>query len=118
MADLAEEYRVGRSTIHRVIHGEPDTTRCCSSWTSRPPRWARRASTPSSSGTWFGPALAARTGAVTVIVSHRFSTVAGADLILVLDRGRLVEQGAHEELLAAGGRYAELYAIQAIAYTG
>ncbi|MEU7872558.1 hypothetical protein [Dactylosporangium sp. NPDC049140] len=63
-------------------------------------------------------ALAARTGAVTVIVSHRFSTVAGADLILVLDRGRLVEQGAHEELLAAGGRYAVLYAIQATAYTG
>jgi ABC-type multidrug transport system fused ATPase/permease subunit len=61
--------------------------------------------------------LAERTGAITVVISHRFSTVASADLILVLDRGRLVEQGSHEELVAAGGRYAQLYAIQADAYT-
>ncbi|NUS10351.1 MAG: ABC transporter ATP-binding protein [Streptomyces sp.] len=60
--------------------------------------------------------LAARTGAVTLIVSHRFSTVTGADLILVLDRGRLAESGTHEELVALGGRYADLYAIQADAY--
>ena len=60
--------------------------------------------------------LAARTGAVTVIVSHRFSTVTGADLILVLDRGRLVESGRHEELMELGGRYADLYSIQATAY--
>jgi ATP-binding cassette subfamily B protein len=60
--------------------------------------------------------LAGRTGAVTVVVSHRFSTVAGADHIVVLDRGRLVEQGGHEELLARGGRYARLYRIQADAY--
>ena len=62
--------------------------------------------------------LARRTGAVTVIVSHRFSTVAGADLILVLADGRLVEAGTHDELLAlAGGRYADLYGIQAAAYS-
>jgi ATP-binding cassette subfamily B protein len=60
--------------------------------------------------------LAARTGAVTVIVSHRFSTVTGADLILVLDGGTLVESGTHAELMASGGRYAELYGIQATAY--
>ena len=60
--------------------------------------------------------LAARAGAVTVIVSHRFSTVAGADLILVLDKGKLVEYGPHAELLAAGGRYADLYGLQAAAY--
>ncbi|MHA6763087.1 ATP-binding cassette domain-containing protein [Streptacidiphilus sp. PAMC 29251] len=60
--------------------------------------------------------LAARTGAVTVIVSHRFSTVTGADLILVLHQGRLVESGSHGELLALNGRYAELYGIQATAY--
>ncbi|MFD8081516.1 ATP-binding cassette domain-containing protein [Kitasatospora sp. NPDC059722] len=60
--------------------------------------------------------LAARTGAITVIVSHRFSTVTGADLILVLDRGRLEEIGSHQELLARQGRYAELYGIQATAY--
>jgi ABC-type multidrug transport system fused ATPase/permease subunit len=57
-------------------------------------------------------------GAVTIIVSHRFSTVAGADLILVMAAGRLAEVGSHAELLAAGGRYAELYGIQAMAYTG
>lgn len=60
--------------------------------------------------------LAARTGAITVIVSHRFSTVTGADRILVLHEGRLVEEGTHDELLAAGGRYAGLYTIQATAY--
>jgi ATP-binding cassette subfamily B protein len=62
--------------------------------------------------------LAARTGAITVIVSHRFSTVTGADLILVLDKGRLVESGSHAELSALdGGRYAGLYGIQAAAYS-
>jgi ABC-type multidrug transport system fused ATPase/permease subunit len=60
--------------------------------------------------------LGARTGAVVVIVSHRFSTVTGADLILVLDKGKLVEAGPHDELIALGGRYADLYGIQADAY--
>jgi ATP-binding cassette subfamily B protein len=60
--------------------------------------------------------LGARTGAVVVIVSHRFSTVTGADLILVLDKGKLVEAGPHDELMALGGRYADLYGIQADAY--
>jgi ABC-type multidrug transport system fused ATPase/permease subunit len=60
--------------------------------------------------------LATRTGAITVVVSHRFSTVTGADLILVLERGRLVESGTHQGLLAKSGRYADLYGIQATAY--
>lgn len=60
--------------------------------------------------------LAARAGAVTVVVSHRFSTVAGADLILVLEKGRLVEAGPHADLLARGGRYADLFGLQAAAY--
>ncbi|MCH7230792.1 ABC transporter ATP-binding protein/permease [Glycomyces sp. L485] len=60
--------------------------------------------------------IAAATGAVTVIVSHRFSTVAGADLILVMKQGRLVESGSHGELLDAGGLYAELYRIHADSY--
>lgn len=62
--------------------------------------------------------LAARTGAVTVVVSHRFSTVADADQILVLDNGELVQAGPHDELLASGGRYADLYRTQADAYAG
>jgi ATP-binding cassette subfamily B protein len=55
-------------------------------------------------------------GRVTILVSHRFSTVRMADLIVVLDAARLVEVGSHEELMARGGPYAELYAIQAAAY--
>jgi ATP-binding cassette subfamily B protein len=62
--------------------------------------------------------LSRRTGAVTVVVSHRFSTVAGADLILVLADGRLVEAGRHDELVdLPGGRYADLYGLQAAAYS-
>lgn len=60
--------------------------------------------------------FAAESGAVTLIVSHRFSTVAGADLILVMQDGRLAESGSHEELVAAGGVYAELYGIHADSY--
>ena len=55
-------------------------------------------------------------GRVTVLVSHRFSTVRMADLIIVLDGARVVEFGRHDELLARGGQYAELFAIQAGAY--
>ncbi len=61
--------------------------------------------------------LAERKGTITLIVSHRFSTVRGADLILVLHGGRLVESGTHEELLARNGRYAELYGVQEAAYS-
>jgi ATP-binding cassette subfamily B protein len=56
------------------------------------------------------------TGRVTILVSHRFSTVRMADLILVLDGARLVEVGTHCELMARSGQYAELYSIQAAAY--
>ena len=55
-------------------------------------------------------------GAVTVLVSHRFSTVRLADLIVVVDGGRVREHGTHDELIASGGLYAELYGIQARAY--
>lgn len=61
-------------------------------------------------------ATGTKAGTITVIVSHRFSTVAGADLILVMDEGRLVESGSHEDLLAVDGRYADLYNIQSAAY--
>ena len=55
-------------------------------------------------------------GRITILVSHRFSTVRMADLIVVLDGSRVVESGTHEVLLAKGGQYAELYGIQAAAY--
>jgi ATP-binding cassette subfamily B protein len=64
-------------------------------------------------------AASARTvaaGRITILVSHRFSTVRMADLIVVLDGARLVEIGSHDELIARGGAYAELYGIQAAAY--
>ncbi|HUH63811.1 MAG TPA: ABC transporter ATP-binding protein [Terracidiphilus sp.] len=53
---------------------------------------------------------------ITILVSHRFSTVRMADLILVFDAARLVEAGTHEELMARKGQYSELYGIQAAAY--
>jgi ATP-binding cassette subfamily B protein len=59
---------------------------------------------------------AAANGRITVLVSHRFSTVRMADVIVVLDGSRVVEQGSHDELLALGGQYAELFTIQASAY--
>lgn len=55
-------------------------------------------------------------GGITVLISHRFSTVAMADRIAVLDHGQLTEYGTHRELMTARGRYAELLALQARAY--
>jgi ATP-binding cassette, subfamily B, bacterial len=55
-------------------------------------------------------------GAVTVLVSHRFSTVHSADLILVIDGGGVTELGSHDELIVRDGLYAELYQLQARAY--
>jgi ATP-binding cassette, subfamily B, bacterial len=55
-------------------------------------------------------------GSITILVSHRFSTVRMADLIVVLAGAHAVEVGSHDELMALGGRYAELYQIQARAY--
>jgi len=58
----------------------------------------------------------AREGRITILVSHRFSTVRMADLIVVLDGSRVAEVGTHDELLSRRGQYAELYRIQAAAY--
>ena len=51
-------------------------------------------------------------GRTNIIISHRVSTVRNADRIFVLDQGRVVEQGAHDELLSAGGYYADLHQKQ------
>jgi ATP-binding cassette, subfamily B, bacterial len=55
-------------------------------------------------------------GRVTVLVSHRFSTVRMADLIIVVTDGKIAELGSHADLMARGGAYADLYSIQARAY--
>jgi ATP-binding cassette, subfamily B, bacterial len=55
-------------------------------------------------------------GRAVVLISHRFSTVRTADRIHIFDDGRIVESGTHEELVALGGRYAEMYEVQAKAY--
>jgi len=61
-------------------------------------------------------ALARDSGAITLLVSHRFSTVRMADLIVVLERGRIAASGDHASLIRVGGLYAELYELQARAY--
>jgi ATP-binding cassette subfamily B protein len=53
---------------------------------------------------------------IAIVISHRFSTVRMADNIIVLDQGKIIERGSHQELVALGGRYATLFALQAQGY--
>ena len=57
--------------------------------------------------------LAATRHTTTILISHRFSTVRQADRICVLERGKVVELGSHDELMAAGGRYRTMFELQA-----
>jgi ATP-binding cassette subfamily B protein len=57
-------------------------------------------------------------GLTTIVISHRFATVRRADRIAVLDGGRITELGSHDELLAAGGSYAEMFTLQAAQFAG
>jgi ATP-binding cassette subfamily B protein len=59
---------------------------------------------------------AAEAGTITLLVSHRFSTVRMADLIIVLEHGRVLESGSHPDLVRQGGKYAELFELQARSY--
>jgi ATP-binding cassette subfamily B protein len=55
-------------------------------------------------------------GKMALLISHRFSTVRMADRIVVLEGGKLVEEGTHAQLLASGGRYATMFEMQAASY--
>ena len=77
-----------------------------------PPRpWMRRPRPrcSSTSASW-------RATRITILISHRFSTVRMADQIAVLNDGRIVERGSHEELMRLNGHYAHLFALQARGY--
>src|SRR5207302_6746433 len=65
----------------------------------------------------FERVLAATRRATTILISHRFSTVRHADRICVLEHGKVVELGTHDELMAAGGRYHTMFELQASRFT-
>jgi ABC-type multidrug transport system fused ATPase/permease subunit len=56
--------------------------------------------------------------ATVILISHRLSTVRQADRIVLLEAGRIAESGSHDELMSLGGRYAEMFAVQAERFSG
>ena len=67
--------------------------------------------------TFYDRFLDVTAGCTTIVISHRFSTVRRAERIVVLDRGAITESGSHDELMAAGGRYARMFELQASRFT-
>lgn len=65
----------------------------------------------------FGRILDATKRVTTILISHRFSTVRHADRVCVLEHGRVIEIGSHDELIARGGRYRTMYQLQASRFT-
>jgi ATP-binding cassette subfamily B protein len=59
-----------------------------------------------------GELAAVAAGRTTLVIAHRLSTIVDASLILVMEQGRIIERGTHRELLAAGGAYAQMWALQ------
>jgi subfamily B ATP-binding cassette protein MsbA len=53
-----------------------------------------------------------RAGGTTIVIAHRLSTIQAADVIVVMDQGKILDQGSHAELLSRGGLYADLYRLQ------
>ena len=93
--------------------GDSCATPTSSSSMSRPPPWIRW-----QRQTFFAAFLAMAGGRTTILVSHRLGSARMCDRILVLKKGRLVEEGSHDELVARNGEYARMWALQAGWYEG
>ena len=95
----------------RAVRGAASAPASCCS-TNRP-----RSSTCAAKPKIFERILAATRHCTTILISHRFSTVRHADRICVLEHGRVVELGTHDELMALGGRYRTMFDLQAQRFT-
>jgi hypothetical protein len=113
-----------RAQPHVAEHPTPSRTvtpRICGDACGSPRAWPARTLDAESEARLLdrhaaASSFARASGSITVIVSHRMSTVRMADVIAVVEHGRITEVGTHADLLARNGLYGELYATQAAAY--